>query len=118
MLVEIVIGSIGDSLQLLDAEWELKFDIVRSFRIVGALLRWDFMDMKRLGGYPDVPIETESFLEPILQQLQAVFRPAEIFEFHLLELAGSKGEIARIDFVAECFADLSDSEWELFPGDL
>ena len=57
-------------------------------------------------------------MEPILQQLQAVFRPAEIFEFHLLELAGSKGEIARIDFVAECFADLSDSEWELFPGNL
>src|SRR5207244_11391833 len=50
MLVEIVIGSIGDSLQLWDAEWTLEFDMVRSVRIVGALLRWDFMDMKRLGG--------------------------------------------------------------------
>ncbi len=36
----------------------------------------------------------------------------EIFDFHLLELAGTEDEIARGDLVAECFADLGNAEGE------
>src|SRR5438046_10010556 len=34
----------------------------------------------------------------------------EEFQFHLLELAGAEGEIARCDFVAKRLADLRDAE--------
>ena len=43
---------------------------------------------------------------------------AEEFELSLLELAGSEGEVAWIDLVAECLADLPDSERDLLAGGL
>ena len=48
-------------------------------------------------------------------ELHAFVRVAEVFDFHLLELAGAEGEIARVDFVPEGLADLGDTEGDLQP---
>ena len=39
------------------------------------------------------------------------------FDFHLLEFAGSEGEVTRVDFVAESFSNLGDAEGEFFSRD-
>src|SRR5690242_18499978 len=39
------------------------------------------------------------------------------FEFHLLEFARPKCEVARIDFIPKGFADLADTERNLLPRD-
>src|SRR6266705_1914368 len=43
-------------------------------------------------------------------------RANEKFEFHLLELARTESKIARVDLVAEGFADLADTERHLLTG--
>ena len=40
----------------------------------------------------------------------------EKLDFHLLELAGAKGEVAGGDFVAESLANLTDAEGQFFAG--
>jgi hypothetical protein len=39
----------------------------------------------------------------------------EVFEFHLLELAGAEGVIARRDLIAKCLAGLRDAERDALP---
>src|SRR6266513_954909 len=66
----------------------------------------------------DVLVELETFFLPILKPFHPLLCPAKIFEFHLLELARTKSEIARINFVPKRFADLSDAEWQLLARNL
>ena len=60
----------------------------------------------------DVLIELEPLFQPVIEQFHPLLCPAKIFQLHLLEFPGAKCEIARIDFVAKCFADLRDAEWQ------
>ena len=62
---------------------------------------------------PDVFIEFEALLEPVICELHAVFWSAEILDLHLLEFPRAEDVVARIDFVSKSFSDLSDAEWEL-----
>ena len=64
---------------------------------------------------PDVFVKLEPLFLPIFEQLHPLLRPAKIFELHLFELARSKSEIARINFVAECFSDLRNPERQFLP---
>src|SRR4029077_7574155 len=41
---------------------------------------------------------------------------AEELDFHLFELAGAEGEVARRNFIAKALTDLSDTEWNLDPA--
>src|SRR5437879_7365611 len=42
-------------------------------------------------------------------------RPDKEFELHLLEFAGAKGKIARIDLVPKCFANLANTKRHFLP---
>ena len=61
-------------------------------------------------------VELESFLKPLVGQAHAVVRVAEVFDLHLFKLTGTEGEVARVDLVAECLADLSNAEGDLLAG--
>src|SRR5213596_3764857 len=60
----------------------------------------------------DVLVKFKPFFLPILEQFHSLLGSAKIFQFHLLELARAKSEIAWINFVAKRFADLCDAEWQ------
>ncbi len=61
---------------------------------------------------PDVLVELETLFLPILKPVHPLLRPAEIFQLHLLELARSKREVARINFIPERLANLRNAEWQ------
>src|SRR4029078_6498720 len=58
----------------------------------------------------DLFIKLQAFFFPIFEQVHSLLRSTKIFELHLLELAGAKREIARVDFITKRLADLRDSE--------
>src|SRR5207247_10389402 len=60
----------------------------------------------------DVLVKLQAFFLPIFEQFHSLLGSAKIFQFHLLELARAKSEIARVNFVAKRFADLRDAEWQ------
>ena len=62
----------------------------------------------------DVLIKFEALFQPVIGEGQSVLGAAEVFDFHLLELARAEDVITRVDFVAESFADLGDAEGEFF----
>src|SRR3982751_1863963 len=113
MLREIVVGSISNSLQLLSSEGKVVFDVVSSFRIKGALFIGNGQDVKLRTRDTNALVKFQALFAPVLQQLSPLLRPTEVFELHLFKFAGSKGEIARINFVPECLADLRNAERQL-----
>ena len=64
-------------------------------------------------GNADILVEFQTLLEPVVGELHAVFGAAEILDFHLLEFAGTEDVVARVDLIAEGFADLRDAKGEL-----
>ena len=60
----------------------------------------------------NVFVKLKPFFLPIFEQFHSLFRATKIFELHLFEFAGPKGEIARVNFVAKRFPDLRDTEWQ------
>ena len=110
---EVVIGAVGDAFEFLDAEGEFVFDIVGLLRVEGALAIGHVEDVEFLARDADFLVEREAGFEPFVGEAHAVVRVAEVFDFHLLELARAEGVVARVDFVAERFAHLRDAEREL-----
>ena len=65
----------------------------------------------------DVLVEFQALFLPIFEQFHPLLRPAKVFQFHLLELARTKREIARVNFVAKCLPDLRDAERQFLARD-
>ena len=64
-------------------------------------------------GDADRLVELDALFEPVIGQLEPVLGAAEVLDLHLLELARTEGEVARVDLVAERLADLRDAERHL-----
>ena len=79
VLAQIKICSVGDSLQFLDPEWELEFDVVGSLGIVSALIRRNRMDVQLVRRQADIVEEPKPFLEPVLEQFKPLMGETEIF---------------------------------------
>lgn len=109
---EVVVGAVGDAFELLDAEGEFVLEVVGFAGVEGALIFWDVEDVDFVAGDADGFIPFEAFFEPVVCPLEAGAWFYEEFEFHLFEFSGAEGEVARVDFVAEGFADLGDAEGE------
>ena len=60
--------------------------------------------------------ELVAVILPVLEPLKVGARLAEELQLHLLKLAGTEGEVAGSDLVAEGFADLADAERNLLSG--
>ena len=116
MAGQVVVRTVGDAFQFLDAEGEFVFQVIGFFGVEGAFVIRYVQNVDVFTGNPHFVIETETLFQPFVHQPQAVFRTAEVFDFHLLEFTGAEGEVARIDFIAERFADLSDPERQFHAG--
>ena len=111
VLRQVVIAARGNALQFLHAERELKHNIRRALRVVREF--FFRVVVKRKARFRDA--------DPV-EPIHAIFNPAlvkrlpirvgrnEIFDFHLLELAGTENEVARINFVAESLTRLRNPE--------
>ena len=60
--------------------------------------------------------EVVAVILPVLEPLEVGARLAEELQFHLLKLAGTEGEVAGRDLVAEGLADLTNAERNLLAG--
>ena len=60
--------------------------------------------------------EVVAVILPVLEPLKVGARLAEELQFHLLKLAGTEGEVARSNLVAEGLAYLTNAERNLLTG--
>ena len=113
VLREIVIGAVGDALQLAHAKRELVFEVVGFLGIKRPLAVGNVVDFDLRARDADVLVKFQALLEPVVGEPQAVFGTAEKLDLHLLEFARAEDVVARIDLVAKRLADLRDAEREL-----
>src|SRR3989338_3938382 len=101
---------VRDSEKLAPAPWETIFDVYRAFRVKSkfffGVLSYSQVILRNAKAAIPIP----NLFLPFFKGLgSGVFRN-KIFDFHLLKLAGAECEVARSDFIAECFANLRDSK--------
>ena len=110
VFADIVICSVGDSLEFLNAKGEFVFDIVCLFGIVRTLTIRHVQNVELGTRNANFLVEFEASFKPLIGELHAVIWMAEIFNFHLFKFPRAEGEVTRVDLVAECLADLGDAE--------
>ena len=110
MFADIVICSVGDSLEFLNAKGEFVFDIVCLFGIVSTFAIGHVQNVELCTRNANFFIKFETSFKPLIGELHTVIWMAEIFNFHLLKFARAEGEVTRVDLVAECLADLGNTE--------
>ena len=116
MAAQVVVGTVGDALKFAPAPREAVLDVVGVLGVMGQLVRVVTPEAQVLGTDAVLRVPTEAFVEPRLQPLVVGARLHEVLDFHLLEFAGSEGEVARRNLVAEGLAYLGDAEGELAAG--
>src|SRR5690606_30977337 len=110
VLLEVEVGAIRDAFELALPEREAVFDVGargRVMRELGALVLPQ-REVLRANPQRDVPLIAA--VAPIAVPIGRLLGPAEELDLHLLELAASEREVARVDLVAERLADLPDAE--------
>ena len=138
--VEITAGS--NALQLLGSEGELEKDIDGGLGVMGQFLRFLPVFLEHGARKTDPFIPLHALFDPVEMPgapapvflglgpigdflrlshvagdfLHGLVGTDEVFQLHLFEFAGTEGEVARGDFVAEGFPDLADAEGDLLAG--
>ena len=107
---QVEVGAVGDPFEFAGSEGELVLDVGTRRCVMGQFVRFVLTQPESGAVQPEVHVPLEPAVAPIPVPVPGMLRCAEEFDFHLLEFAASKGEIAWIDFVAECLADLPDAE--------
>ena len=118
VLLEVVVGAVGDALELLRAERKGIEKVVGALGVEGAVFFRDIEDGDFAPGDADGFVPGKAVGQPLIEPFLPFCRGDEEFNLHLLEFTGSEGEVAGVDFIAERLADLGDSEREFFSGDL
>jgi len=116
MAAQVIIRPVGDALQFLDAEGEFILQVIGFLGVESAFAVRHVQNMNVFARNPHFVIEAKTVFQPFIHQAQPVFRPAEIFDFHLFEFAGTESEVPRVDLIAERFSDLGDSERQFDAG--
>ena len=122
MAAEVVVGPVGDALQLAPADGEAILDVDGALRVVGELLLRVLPEPQVVGLDPVAPVPAEPLVDPVLVPVlvgrlpvHRLARVDEELQLHLLELARPEDEVPRGDLVPEAPADLRDAEGELPP---
>ena len=118
MAAQVVVGAVSDAPQLAPAaaEGELVLDVGGGAGIEGQL--GGIMVTQAQGILLDAQGQQPVLAEilPVGEPLQVGAGLAEELALHLLELAGTEGEVAGGDLVAEGLAHLADAEGQLLAG--
>src|SRR5262245_1257165 len=109
MLGEVKVTAMVNALQFTPAKRIPVFQVERGARIVRQFLQAVLMKPQVLRSDAQAEIPVEACFPPMLEPLHGGVRFDEELHLHLLELTGTKDEIARGDFIAEGFADLGDA---------
>ncbi len=115
---EVVVGPVGDALELVPAPGKRELHVRGGRRVVGELVRTVVAQPQLRLGDPEGRVPGEPLGEPVLEPLRRVGRGDEVLHLHLLELAGAEDEVLRGDLVAERLAHLGDPERRSLPGGL
>lgn len=113
---QVIIGTVGYPHELLHTEGELVLQVVGLLGVESALIFGYVQDMNLITCNTNIFVELEAKLQPLVGKGKAVFSAAEVFYLHLLELSRAEGEVARVNLVAEGFADLGNAEGDLHAG--
>src|SRR5262249_35826288 len=142
VLRKVEIASGGDAFEFLRAKGELEQQVDGGPGVMGQFFGLLPVFFERFAGKANALVIRNAFFDPVLMPhlpapiglrlagmpgargfgdaaangLDSLVRFNEKFEFHLLELAGAKSEVARIDLVAEGFPHLRYAERQLLPG--
>ena len=118
VLAEVEVAAGGDAFEFLHAEGELEHHVHAGAGVVGEfLLLVIVLTLSLRFRQADGLVPFQAFLDPVLVPVGVGAGLDEELQFHLLELAAAEGEIARVDLVAERFADLGDAERDLLARD-
>src|SRR5690606_23577735 len=110
VLTQIVVGSIRDAFELALPERKAILDVRAACRIMRKLRSVVLTKREVFRTDPEADVPLVASVAPIAIPMRRLLRPTEELDLHLLELAASEDEIARIDLVAKGLADLTDSE--------
>ncbi len=110
MLFQVIVGAIGNALELAPAHGEQILDVDASLRIVGQLVRF----MPSLANvfflYSVALIPLKALIDPLSMPFFIRPRHTKIFDLHLLELAGAESKVSGRNFVAKGLADLGNTK--------
>ena len=117
MAAQVVVGAVGNAPQLAPVgEREGIFDISGGTAVESQLCGLVVTQAQVLLLDAQAQQPVLAVILPVSEPLQVGARLAEELALHLLELAGTEGEVARRDLVAEGLADLADAEGQLAAG--
>ena len=117
VLLEIVIGTVRDAFEFLGAEREGIEKVVCTLGVEGSVFFRDIEDGDFTAGDADRFVPGKAVGEPLIEPFFSICGGNKKFDLHLFELAGSEGEVPRVDFVTESFPYLGDSEGQFFSRD-
>src|ERR1051326_7666498 len=101
MARQVIIGTIGQSIQLLETERKIKFKIDRTLGIVSAVLLCHLKLVYRILANTDALDPAPHLTAPIFKPFLPLRFSNEIFEFHEIEFTNAKYKIARRDLIAK-----------------
>ncbi len=110
MLLEVVVGSICDPLQLVPVPGKPVLDVDGLGRIVAQLILAMGPDAEIGLGHAESEIPAEASLLPVGEPFVHLLGPDEVLHLHLFELAGTEHELTWSDLVSERLAHLGDPE--------
>ena len=116
MVAEVEICAAVDTFELLEAEWELEFDVGSCVCIVSELVV--IVETVVVSTHTEVDMPLHAVLLPLLKPFHLGARAYEELHLHLLELAHTEDELTCHNLVAEGFSYLCDTEWNLHTASL
>ena len=116
VLSQVEVGAVSNAPQLAPAEREQELEVGGRLGIVRKLFRLVVAQTQVLVLHAEGQQELVAVILPVCEPLKVGTRLAEELKLHLLELAGTEGEVARGDLVAEGLADLANAERNLLTG--
>jgi hypothetical protein len=113
VLLEVVIGSLRDALQLVEAPRKEELHVGGAGGVVRQLVGVVRAELQHLGRDAVLDVPGEPGLAPVVVPVRRLLRRYEELHLHLLELARPEDPVLGRDLVAEALADLGDPERRL-----
>ena len=114
--LQVVVGPVGDALNLAPAPGVEVFEIVGGLRVVGKLIGVVLPDADAVGRYSESGVPAYAVLYPLLVSFFVLSGHDEVLDLHGLELASSEDEVACGYLVSERLSNLGDAEREALTG--
>ena len=116
MLGQVEVGAVCNAPQLAPAKREQELNVGGCIGVVRQLFRVVVAQAQVLVLHAQRQQPVVAVVLPVGEPLKVRARLAEELQLHLLKLAGTEGEVARGDLIAEGLTDLADAKGDLLAG--